>query len=46
MPGMHAGAWHVVMLAALRAMHKARKLLDKWRLEQQEGVVVPQHIAT
>jgi hypothetical protein len=46
MPGMHAGVWHVVMLAALRAMHKARKLLDKWRLEQQEGVVVPRHIAT
>jgi hypothetical protein len=46
MPGMHAGVWHVVMLAALRAMHKARKLLDKWQLEQQEGGVVPQHIAT
>jgi hypothetical protein len=46
MPGMHAGVWHVLMLAALRAMRKARKLLDKWRLEQQEGGVVPQHIAT
>jgi hypothetical protein len=34
------------MLSALRAMHKARKLLDKWRLEQLEGGVVPQHIAT
>ena len=46
MPGMHSGVWHVAMLSALRAMHKARKLLDKWRLEQLEGGVVPQHIAT
>jgi hypothetical protein len=46
MAGMHTGVWHVTMLAALRAMHKARKLLDKWRLEQMEGGVVPQHIAT
>jgi hypothetical protein len=46
LPGMHSGVWHVTMLAALRAMHKACKLLDKWRLEQLEGGVVPQHIAT
>lgn len=42
--GMHMGVWRVVLLAALQAMDKGRRLLAKWQLQQQQGQVMPQHI--
>jgi hypothetical protein len=45
-PGVHKGVWRVVVLAALHAMDKGRKLFGKWQLLHREGQPVPQHVAT
>ena len=36
-PGLHAGVWQVVCLAAVLAMDSGRKVLAKWRLEGDLG---------
>jgi hypothetical protein len=46
-PGLHAGVWRVVALAALNALSKAQALLSRWQLQgRQAGRVVPAHVLT
>ena len=43
---LHEGVWRVAVVAGLVGMDRGRRLLAKWALEQREGAVVPQHLAT